>query len=262
MKTKISVFLILNFSFLVSFAQQTTINKKEEFNPSAHKVMIIPFENRLYMSEIDHNINAETKMSGKEIKFKFRDGIDEQLYKAFKSAKINAIDLLDDTVKYKKELQSIYQHLSYEYMRVPDQDHYKPPKKEKEEQKIKNGQLAVETDIDARFMNAMITDARLIPALYQKYKTDLYVFINELDIKATGSKDPGSLGQGSSSRKIAVHYTVYTYDAKEINSGVAETDFETSLNNPKKIVDKYFAQLASQIVQRTIKGLGEDQKSH
>jgi hypothetical protein len=170
------------------------------------------------------------------------------------------IDLLDDTVKYKKELQSIYQHLSYEYMRVPDQEHYKPPKKEKEEQKIKNGQLAVETDIDERFMNAMINDARLIPALYQKYKTDLYVFINELDIKATGSKDPGSLGQGNSSRKIVVHYTVYSYDAKEVNSGIAEADFDTNLNNPKKIVDKYFAQIAAQIVQRTVKGLGEGQK--
>ena len=60
------------FLFLVSNAQ------------IKHKVMVIPFESKLYMSEIDHKINAETKLSQKEIKEAFRKGINAELARALK----------------------------------------------------------------------------------------------------------------------------------------------------------------------------------
>lgn len=82
--------------------------------------MIIPFEPKLYNSEIDYLVNKETKLTGKEIKFKFRDGINEQLFKAFKNTKYGVVDLMEDTVKYKKDMIGIYSHLNYEYVKVPD----------------------------------------------------------------------------------------------------------------------------------------------
>jgi hypothetical protein len=92
---------------------------------------------------------------------------------------------MEDTVKFKKETNSIYSHLSYEYMKVPDQQNYRTPKKDKDEKAIQKGQLNIETKTDARFMNAKINSAQLVPLLYAKYKTDVFVFVNELDIKAS-----------------------------------------------------------------------------
>lgn len=238
--------------------QNTTINKKEsparELS-SVHKVMLIPFEPKLYLSEIDYNINAETKLTAKEIKHKFRDGINEQLFTAFKSAKFGVVDLMEDTLKYKKDIEGIYQYLSYEFQKVPNQDNYQPPKKEKDKKQIEKGQLNVETNTDARFMNAKVTNPKVVPLLYGKYKTDIFLFINQLEIKAGGSKGPAELGDGSANRKLVVHYTVYTYDAKEINSGIAEQEFETTLNNPKKILDKCGSKIAATIVARILKAL-------
>jgi hypothetical protein len=238
-------------------AQNTTIDKKEkeERTATAHKVMLIPFEPKLYMSEIDYNINQETKLTGKEIKYKFRDGLNEQLYKAFKNAKYGVLDLMEDTVKYKKDIEGIYQYLSYEFQKVPDQNNYQPPKKEKEQKKIEKGQLNVESNTDARFMNAKLTNGKVVPLLSGKYKTDVFVFINQLEIKSSTNRGPAELGEGNGNRKIVVHYTVYTLDAREINSGIAEEEFEVTLNNPKKIIDKHFAKIANLIVQRTVKGL-------
>ncbi|MEI8136975.1 MAG: hypothetical protein WCH21_06610 [Bacteroidota bacterium] len=255
--------LILFFTLLILstkfIGQNTTVgasnNKNEREFTAAHKVMLIPFESRLYMSEIDQRINTETKLTAKEIKYKFRDGLNEQLYKAFKNNKFNVVDLMDDTTKYRKDLEGIYQYLTYEFQKIPNQENYQPPKKEKEQKKIEKGQLNVESNSDARFMNAKITNAKVVPILYGKYKTDLYVFINQLDIKASGNKGPAELGDGNANRKITVHYTVYTYDAKEINSGVAEEEFAADLNNPKKIIDKHFSKIATTIVQRVNKGL-------
>ena len=219
---------------------------------SKHKIMIIPFENRMYLSEIDFMINKETKLTAKQIKATMRDGLNEQFYKKLKP-KMSVVDLLDDTTKTKKDLADIYQYLSYQYLKVPDQNNYKPPDKEKDEKTIKNGQLVVESNSDTRFMNAKLKNATLVPYLGAKYKTDLYLFINELDIKALNGS-PADLNS-SSTRKIVLHYTVYTLDAKEINSGIAEVNLPTNVNNPSKIINTYFAQLADIVATRIEKAL-------
>lgn len=219
---------------------------------SKHKIMLIPFENRMYLSEIDHLINKETKLTAKQIKATMRDGINEQLYKKLKS-KMSVVDLMEDTVKTKKDLENIYQYLTYQYQKAPDQANYKAPVKEKDEHKIEKGQLNVESNSDVRFMNAKLKNATLVPYLSGKYKTDLYLFINELDIKAlVGS--PADFN-ASANRKIILHYTVYTVDAKEINSGIAEVNLPVGVNNPNKIINTYFAQLADLVAARIEKAL-------
>jgi hypothetical protein len=258
LKLKIYLFIVFIALAFTLFGQNTTIKPKEKSDREtslAHKVMLIPFEPRLYLSEIDHNINAESKLSAKEIKYKFRDGLSEQLYKAFKANKFNVVDLMDDTTKYKVDIDGIYQYLSFDYQKVPDQNNYQPPKKEKDQKKIEKGQLNVESNADARFMNAKVTNPKVVPLLFAKYKTDLFVFINQLEIKATQSVGPSQLGDGNGNRKIIVHYTVYTHNAKEINSGIAVEEFDATLNNPKKIIEKHFSKIAALIVQRTNKGL-------
>jgi hypothetical protein len=252
----VGVILSIVFTTRFASAQNTTIGKKETATTTAtaHKVMLVPFEPKLYNSEIDYMINKETKLSGKEIKFKFRDGLNEQLYKVFKSNKYGVVDLMEDTVKYKKDTEAIYQHLNYEYMKVPDQEHYKPPVKEKSEKQIEKGQVKVETNSEARFMNAKIDNAKLVPTLYGKFKTDIFIFINQLDIKAA-MVNTEYAGGGGEYRKLIVHYTVYTFDAKEINSGTAEVEFPTNVNDPSKIISKYMSKLAEIINQRVTKAL-------
>lgn len=253
------ILLICLFSFLFNnsvTAQDKTINsgnnKPERDVVSKHKIMLIPFENRMYLSEIDFMINKETKLTAKQIKAIMRDGLNDQLYKKIKP-KMPVVDLLDDTIKTKKDLTDIYQYLAYEYQKIPNQENYKPPVKEKEEKKIEKGQLNVETNSDARFMNAKVKNATLVPYLYGKYKTDLFLFINELDIKSFNAM-PGDINSNSS-RKIIMHYTLYTFDAKEINSGVAEVELPTTVNNPSKIIGTYFSQLSDIIVNRLQKAV-------
>ncbi|PBQ33968.1 hypothetical protein CNR22_20030 [Sphingobacteriaceae bacterium] len=257
MKINFYITVFLFFSILIK-AQNTTRSQKkpvEKETATAHKVMLIPFEPKLYMGEVDRFIHAETKLSSREIRYKFRDGLNDQMYRAFKAAKYTVVDLMEDTVKYKKELDGVYQYLSYEYLKVPDQANYKAPKREKEERKIEKGQVIVETNSDKRYMEARLTSPKVVPLLYGKYKTDIFIFINQLDILASGSKDPNEMGAGNPNRKIVVHYTVYTFDAKEINSGIVEEEFDPALNNPKKIIDKHFSKIAAILVQRVNKGL-------
>lgn len=260
---RLAIILTVLTAFSVT-GQESTIQKKNADNreiTTAQKVLIVPFEPRLYMGEVDRQINAETRLSAREIRFRFRDGLNEQIYRAFRSAKFSALDLMGDTIRYKKEIENIYQYLSYQYMKVPDQKNYKPPVKEKAEKRIEKGQLNVETNSDPRFMNAYLTNSRLIPGLASKYKSHYFVFVNQLDIKASGSRDPLFLGQDTEMRRIVVHYTIFDKQGKEINSGIVEENFAPTLNDPKRIIDKHFSRIGETLVQRVNAQLALNKKN-
>lgn len=215
-----------------------------------HKVMLIPFEKKMYMSRIDQRINAETKWDQNKIRESFRRGVDDELYKKLKP-KFEVLSLLDDTIKYKKDIAGIYQYLSYKYDKVPNQQHYVAPKTEKEKQQIKKGQIMTESVSGDHFMNAKITSPALIPTLYAKYKTDIFLFVNQVDILSStaGLADAGS----SNMRTITLHYTAFTVDAKEINSGTCSIKFPAELNNPSKIISGYLSKIAEEIAKRVEK---------
>ncbi len=211
--------------------------------------MVIPFEPKLYMSQIDHKINAETKLNQREIKEAFRRGINAELAKELKK-KYEVLDLLKDTVKNKKDVFNIYKNITFSYEKVPDQMNYKAPVEEKSKKgtTIQNGQISVESSTDAHFMNVRVTSPGLIPELYAKYKTDLFLFINQLDV-FSNQIAAGDIG-AVSERTITLHYTVFTIDAKEINSGTCSMKFPQSANTPNKIISGYIGKIGSEITRR------------
>ncbi|GIV26680.1 MAG: hypothetical protein KatS3mg027_0494 [Bacteroidia bacterium] len=256
-------FILCN-TILYSQQQPTTrkdVEKEKTLITNQAKVLIIPFENKMYMSEIDYYVNKETKLNTKQIRHEFRNGLNEQLYYSLKKKKFIPIDLMSDTVKYYKDLKFIYGNISYDYVKIPDQNNYKPPVREKKEKGIQQGQIVAESDDENRFMNTRVLSPALVPYLYQKYKAQYYVFINELDLKASAVNPTDYIPQNAK-RKIVVHYTIFSVDAKEINSGVAEVEFETKMNVPPKIIKNYFSIVAETIVERFVKQLQKNSEKN
>jgi hypothetical protein len=234
----VSRFLLLVscLSFLVSFSQ------------TKHRVMLVPFEPKLYMSQVDHKFNAETKQSQKQIRETFRKGVNKELESTFKK-NYEVIDMLKDTAKYGKDLSAIYKNLTYSFDKVPDQSNYKAPVSDKNKQdNIKKGQLVVETDPNARFMNARITNPSLVPGLFTRYKTDVFLFITQLDIISTtvGTGETGTLTE----RTITLHYSAYSVDAKEIQAGICSLKIPGDVNTPSKIVSSYISKIAAEVTRR------------
>lgn len=251
------LFVVIAFGV---YGQQPVVLKQSSKvvdNTTNHKVMLVPFEPRLYLSEMDYSINKQTGWSAREIKHHFRNGIARQCSKALKAKGFKVVDLMEDTSRYGRELKSIYSNLSYDYDKIPDQEKYKAPENEKKQKGIEKGQIQVETTVgERRFMNAKLTNAKLVPLLYSTYKTDVFIFINELDLKS-GMDAANNTGVIQSGRKIVWHYTIYSYDAVELNSGVVEQDFPVKVNDPDKIVQTYFSQMASTLSTRLVTALSK-----
>lgn len=257
----ISCFLFLS-SCIFSYSQNTTIEKQDktdklktkigktdEAKPENFSVLIIPFEPKLYMSQIDKKVNEETKWSFNQIRNKFRSDLHFFISTELKK-KFNTYSLLEDSVKTAKDLEYVYESIGYDYIAVPENNNGKIKTGKEQEQNnsgIKNGQIETDMKSGKRFMNTKIIAPDLLSYLSNKYGANTFVFINELDIK----NEPKAIVDMNSSeafeREVTVHYTIVDASGNSINSGIATSRFSYNQNKPKAIITENFSKISEQI---------------
>lgn len=260
-KNTIACFLVVFFILAGNTNAQTTIGAKDpKENPvngvssQKHKVLILPFGDKMYRSEIDQSIAKETKKNQKEIRFIFQDAVDDWLYKKIKS-RFDAVSLFSDTAKFKKDLTLLYSGIGFSYDKVPSQTNYEAPVSDYERNmQIKNGNIQTEVNSDARFMNAKILNKDLLTTLNKNHGSDVYVFINELDLLAGKATEFGQSAQ----RSAVIHYTCFNLNGEQINSGTVNVKFPSNLNDPAKIMSGYLSAGMEIIASRLEKALGEN----
>lgn len=234
-------------------AQNTTREEKDNSSSKGTtcKILVIPFNPKMYLSDVDKKLGTENKMNFNQLRAAFRAGLDYKVASQLKSVN-TTYSLLTDSVKNKKDLEMIYNSVGYDYDKPnPEGAVSKNPTAQKEQPKIQNGQLVVEMNDEFRFMNAKITNPKLVPYLQEKFKADVYVFINELDIKKNeGSYD---ITTDTYQRDVIVHYTVFDKSGKRINAGVATSTFSSTVNDTKSIINSAFSSIAKTISDRVIK---------
>lgn len=243
------------------FSQSTTYQpdkskEEENSNKYAKKVLIIPFEQKMYLSEIDRYINKETKMSFPEIRHTFLAGIDFQLLLAFKK-NFNAYSMMADTATTGKDQQLVYASTGYSYDVVPNSENDKNKKNQDGKAKIQNGQLMVTTSDQKKFMNLKLNNKNVLATLNKKYKADLFIFVNELDLKHNGGDMMQSVALGVNDRIAAVHYTIYDVNGTIVNAGLSTQTFPSDINEPKKIINNYFSLIANDILASYMKTLAK-----
>ncbi len=256
----IACFIGILFMFAGYTNAQTTIGDKEPKQKSGngnliqkHKVLILPFGDKMYRSEIDQSIAKETKMNQKEIRFAFQDAVDDWLYKKIKS-RFDAVSLFSDTAKFKKDLTLLYSGVGFSYDKVPSQTNYETPVSDYERKmQIKNGNIQTEVNSDARFMNTKILNKDLLNSMNKKHGCDVFVFINELDLLSGSSTEFGQAVQ----RSAIFHYTCFNLRGEQINSGIVNVKFPSSINDPAKIMSMYLSSGMEVIASRLEKALNE-----
>jgi hypothetical protein len=224
-----------------SFAQEGTRMTNDK--TVSGKVMIIPFEPLMYMSEIDKKVNEQTGWNFEQIRENFRRQLDVKILLKLKT-KTNAISFYMDSVKMAKDLEFVYRSRSLAYEPVDPKERNSTPSNKKQKP-ITNGQLTVEINNDNRFMNAKVINPALLPSLNKKYGAEYFIFINELDMKP--NMDAYDVATDSYQRDITVHYTIMDKTKKVISAGVVSVKLSSLENAPKKIVEQAFIPIADHI---------------
>ncbi|MFI5148515.1 MAG: hypothetical protein ACHQRM_02205 [Bacteroidia bacterium] len=236
-----SCFLILFFYSLAGTAQEKKDNEADKAPaPVKTKMLIIPPERKMYMSDIDRSINKETKMTVPQIRETLRQGLDNQLMSRFKIT-YKPVSLLKDTSKTGKDLRFIYKSIGYKYTLCSGKE------KPDDQKSVSNGQITTPTHGDEeRYMRTVINQPGLLEAMHKKYGAELFVFISELDLKGAVSTDLVP------QREAWVHFTTYDVLGKQVGGGLAKVKFEPGQNDPKKISNQVLSVAAKIIYNRSI----------
>lgn len=237
---------VLTFAFCLSIfcleAQEGT-RTAGKTTEAGGKILLVPFEPILYMSEVDMKINQQTKWDFGRIRENFRHQLDNQLKLKLQST-ARVVSFYSDSAKMSKDLIYIYNstNVSYDLVDKPTSAVAAPIEKQSG---IKNGQIAVDMNMDKKFMNTKLLNPEVLPYLTKKYKTDYFVFVNELDIK----KDPDSydISTDAYQCEVVVHYSILDGTGKTITAGISSSRFSSKITEPKKIVSLTFSPIATYI---------------
>ncbi len=268
---KLFVCLIALFAIYGLKAQNTTTGNNEGSGMNyKSSVLIIPFETKMYFSDIDRDVSQKAELNFHEIKAKFRAALDQNIYLAFKKYYNPQSFYMMDQEEALGELNYIYNSVGYKYEVVPQEEVVekestgkkfinKFKKKEKEEEYIEagiqNGQVVSQVDNREKYMKTKITNENLLPNLDKKYKAAYYLFVNQLDIKREADMRYLATDEAYK-REIKVHYTIVDAKGEVASTGAIKSRFSSTQNDIDKIIKTQFPLIAERIVNNL---LGPDQ---
>ncbi|MGB0881527.1 MAG: hypothetical protein ACPGSO_01145 [Vicingaceae bacterium] len=260
---KLAFCLIAIMSIANIFAQNNTTGAIEEpVASNKSSVLIIPFESKMYISDIDRDLAQNHKMNFQQIKAKFRAALDREIFIALKQYYNPQSFYSIPPEDSRKELGYIYNSIGYKYELVPEEvvvkkqnvgtkliGKFKKKKKEEEyiEAGIQGGQVVSQIDNREKYMKTTLVNDKLLPSLNSKFKSSHYVFINQLDIKRGADMRYAASDEGYK-REIKVHYTIFDNAGKEVSSGAIKSRFPSNENDIDKIIRVQFPLIAQRIV--------------
>jgi len=265
---KLSLLLIVALAAFNTYAQNNTMGAAVTAeNSGKSKVLIIPFEPKLYISDIDNQLAKENEMNFRDIKAKFRAALDQNIFLSLKQYYSPLSFYMIPQEDAIKELSYIYNSIGYKYEVMPQEEvveketagkklmgKFKKKQKEEEyvEAGIQNGQVVSQVDNREKYMQTKISNDNLINTLNQQYQAEYYVFVNELDIKkALNEQNNGGL-QGNYQREIKVHYTIFDNKETVVSSGAIKALFDSRENDIEKIIKTQFALISNKIAEKLV----------
>ena len=260
---KIIVCLFTLLSIVTISAQNNTTGTSDEpLVKSKASVLLIPFESKMYISDIDRNLARDQQMNFQEIKAKFRANLDREIFLALKKY-YNPFSFYSVSQKEARaELGYIYNSIGYKYEVVPEDvivkkenvgtkllGKFKKKKKEGEyiDAGVQDGQVVSQVDNREKYMKTTLVNAKLLPSLNSKFNALYYVFINQLDIKRGADMCYAASDEGYK-REIKVHYTIFDNLGTEVSSGAIKSRFSSNENDINKIIKVQFPLIAERIV--------------
>ena len=287
-KKKVSL-ILLAFALVISstsniYAQSISDDSLEPVvneDTKYQKMLIVPFEERMYFSNIDGSL---AKMSGKtsnEIRQTFRYNLQYSLVMQVRAhSSLGVVSLLSsDKVEIQEDLVNVYAAIGYEYKDMPvvkdtttsgkaekTVDNIKAKfksfkKKDKKQQPtshVTNGELtSVVAYNTEKYMATKIVNPELLGYLQSKYEAELFLFINQIDIKAA------SLGQeeiwsGYDDREVKVHFTIINSAGKVILSTAYKSRFSSQVTDMNEIISECIDDIAKQIAVNSPKKSASD----
>lgn len=222
------------------------------------KLLIIPFEDKMFFTDLYRELTAANQLSQDQIRNRLRQAVQLSTRSSMQDSLDIHLFLRVDSVA-KDELAEIHNAIAYDHVPVKKFDKKgKEIKVEKEPQKsIVDGQVVSERTVEERYMNTVIRKPEILRELNDRYEVNRFLFINQLDIKHD-LRDPNTAFLNPK-RLLQVHYTYVDLYGKELGSGLATTEYPAETSNLDRIIAANMFKVTRQIAS-TLKPKPEKKK--
>jgi len=237
------------------FACSPFANAQEVDSLKAHKVMLIPYDPRYYLSDADRDIAEQSKTDPTKFRSDFRHSIDRNVQRAIRGS-YECISLLNDTADdlettmyrvlgltgYKMEPAIPITPKPLNNEDVPVKTKSSNNTKEHEDSKTASQYIPVKAN--AMYMNAVVKRPQdLFKELYEQYQADIFVFITQMEIK-TNYSSCMDIANKIYRREVMLHFTIYNKEGRLLAGSYATSFFPSNSNNSNKIIGDCFPELA------------------
>lgn len=263
------------FLFIIITVPAAVLKSQEylDFNTSKgdnqKRILLVPFDPRIYMNDATALIAAEDGSTHDEILEYFRYQFNLQLYDAMMDS-CTIISLFSDNTRQDKEdINGLYSIISYELVKAmpnnpenPDKEkksYFAKKREEKEQQrrldeisqyntKIVDGEIVGKRQpTHDMYLNIVFHQPEVLAEIANRREVDYFLFINQFEIKGNYG-DPYLTGNSKAERTIKVHFSIYNSQGKLIHGSFGENKIPFDLAEKEKISSLYFPEVIRQIV--------------
>ena len=223
------------------------------------KILIIPFEEKLFYCDIMRDLTKVNQLTQQQIYDRFRNEIQLSLKAALKDSMETATFLNTDSIT-DQDLINIYAVLGYKFVPVPAKEEVDEKGKVKKEKKkpepkkdvgIRNGQVVAERQVVERYMSAELKNHEVLNQFYTNYGINKFLFINQMDVKMDLTDPEAAFIDPK--RLVAIHYTIMDKNGKQISGGLASEQFPGTESRLNYIIGGNFYKLSAEVLGSLVK---------
>lgn len=250
--------LLLGLLFSSLSAQHSTLRFTDSpIDLNQQSLLLIPFEGKMFLSEINRELATENGLNSQEILQRFTSAVDQAILYTFQNrCDVSSFYSLDEE-EAASDLSYVFDNLHLEYELVSKTEEKSKLEKAKEKLKkkqddsydrggIQGGELVTTKDDRERYMKAVVEDNKMLDSMHFKFNNKFFLFVNQLEIRNI-YEDAVSMQQGGYDREIKWHYTLYHKNGEVLSTGVSRATFPSTLNDINQIIKGYFPTLAQNI---------------
>ena len=256
--------VLINFGALAQEMPDAIAHPDDSLIRKYQKVMIIPFENNMYVCGIQPYLAASSGRTHIEIVEYFRDAVAIELQNQFLYL-YNTASLIhySDT---NRDIFKAYDAISYKFEIAPEEQEELTEKdnsldkaknkaknifKKKKSSKyqrglVKDGNIISNKNTEQKFASVVVRKKENIAYLSRKYKADLFVYITEMDIENDIS-DQNAFINNEYERFLRLHYSMVNKKGEVIEKGLVYTKFPNSVNTIEEIKKTYLPLAAKKL---------------
>lgn len=230
------------FAALLLFT--ASASARSENGRKACAVLLIPYNPTMHLSDSDQDIAMASGTDIGDMRQQMREELLIALNQRFAEVHDVKMPARNFVTESNSDIDHIYHSLYYDQQKTFPAIY--PSKFKHYDTTLYVSRTAKKHTEDQQYIHSGLRDHHLLKDLAEKYSTNYFIFLNEIDIK-THYDDCINLSLKIYSRDVKVHYSIYDVSGKLIYGDVAVVHFPSSTNSVREISAQTFPHIARQI---------------